>query len=80
MDKKRTSYAPAAVSAFMALLIVYVGSYFALIVPGGYHLEHSGPGYYYFTWECYRFGGAWSDRIFYPIHRIDRRLRPDTWN
>ncbi|QDU27158.1 hypothetical protein ETAA8_22430 [Anatilimnocola aggregata] len=57
--------------------ILYVGSYFALVNPDPTGLPNwgmnTGSGHY-------RYGGAWSDRVFWPLERIDRMFFPGRWD
>jgi hypothetical protein len=79
MDKQSQSRAPLIVSIVLLLLpLLYVGSYFALLNPHKNTAER---------WQQvmttgnvnYRAGGWFSDCCFWPIERIDRKLRPSVW-
>jgi hypothetical protein len=78
MERHRSS----AVGLFVAMLllvpVVYVGSYLALVRPfavmipdrrtsGSYELRH------------YRYGGDWSEAVFWPLEQADRWIRPTAW-
>ncbi|WP_425618040.1 hypothetical protein NA78x_001733 [Anatilimnocola sp. NA78] len=76
-----TSRAPLIVAVVLLLLLVlYVGSYLALVVPGGFYRTHSGRGYHYRTFDYCRLGGEWSNRVYFPLHLIDRKVRPGAWD
>jgi hypothetical protein len=78
--KKELAYAV----VFVALLAgLYVGSYYALIVPrftfvvpimGAAHWE----GATMFQPD-YRFGGDTAKAVFAPWHQVDLRIRPGAW-
>ena len=71
------------VVAILALLLVpvlYVGSYFALLIPT--HLIFSpspGPARMLVT-AHYRYGGQSTERLYWPLEQIDRRARPGMWS
>jgi hypothetical protein len=75
MTKPR-SFAPIIAAVLLLLPVLYVGSYFAMIVPRG-------------SWTAiisstcpvprYRVGGVWLERFFWPLEQIDRKLRPRAW-
>ena len=76
MDKQRTSTAPlfVAIIALVVVLLLYVGSYLALVNPPpdfafGSRMPNS----------HYRAGGKWAERIFWPLEQIDRKVRPGAW-
>jgi hypothetical protein len=75
----------------LLLPLLYLGSYFALVVPGG-RVEVrqvpamamvSGKPQRQLVFETevrhYRAGSAWCERIFWPLEQIDRKLRRGTW-
>ncbi|WP_254507837.1 hypothetical protein [Anatilimnocola floriformis] len=82
---KRESRAPLIVAIVLLLLpVVYVGSYLALVVPSGRSVVR--PNYVdqqtlepSWTWSNYRFGYPKTDRFFWPLEFLDRRVRPETW-
>jgi len=68
----------------LLLLLLYVGSYLAMVLPDGRTVMRSNfvdpetlEGD--FSWSNYRFGYPLSDRIFWPLELLDRRVRPGTW-
>ena len=61
----------------LLLPVLYVGSYFAMVVPRPsigkmVQLGH-GP-----LWK-YRCGDRFAVTLFWPLEQIDRRIRPDAW-
>lgn len=70
------------VAAVLLLLFLYVGSYFALVVPSGvgiYMDDRTRIDPYLGTSINYRWGGATANTIFWPLEQIDRKLRPKAW-
>ena len=73
--------APLIIVILLLLLpMLYVASYFALVLPGGY-IRTPAP------WETninantlvsndYRIGGVWSRQFYWPLELVHRRLRP----
>jgi hypothetical protein len=70
-------------AVLLLLPVLYVGSYFALVVPEGYLREASvqvtEPTPEMFFLKHYRFGGKVAARAYWPLEQIDRRLRPGAW-
>jgi hypothetical protein len=65
--------APIIAAVFLVLPMLYLGTYFALVVPGQQ-----------FTWgnlpqPPYRFGGRAAAVLFWPLEQIDRKVRPWAW-
>ena len=78
--KLTRSFAPLLVSLLLLLVpVAYVASYAGLVRPGRvfYTCSHLGNGE--ILVEPYAFGDEWSERIFWPLEQLDRRLRPDVW-
>ncbi|WP_425613636.1 hypothetical protein NA78x_003471 [Anatilimnocola sp. NA78] len=80
---KRDARAPLIVAIVLLLLpVLYVGSYLALVEPGGVRFTKVvsvGSQYRIVViYETYRYGGNWADRIFWPAEQIDRKVRPET--
>jgi hypothetical protein len=86
--------APLIIAIVLLLLpVLYVGSYLALVTPSGTITgfrqataqEHFDAGLRTSSTlilpveYSYRYGGNWSERIFWPLQQIDRRVRPRTW-
>jgi hypothetical protein len=67
---KPHAIAVAVVLAVAVLFVGYVVGYYALPTP----IFQGSMGY-----PHYRAGGEISSQVFMPIHRLDRRLRPDYW-
>ncbi len=77
---KRESRAPLIVAIVLLLLpVLYVGSYLALVVPGGVKRPIPTGVTARLSWDRYRIGGNWSVIIFWPLEQIDRKLRPGAW-
>lgn len=65
--------APLVVAICMLLLpVIYVGSYFALVLPEGTNTWRSTPIHY-------RWGERKLEPVYYPIEQLDRRMRPLAW-
>ncbi|WP_254513273.1 hypothetical protein [Anatilimnocola floriformis] len=73
---KRESYSPLIVAIALLLLpIVYVGSYLTLVVPSAFvTLTRSA------NRGNYRVASAVCSRIFWPLEKIDRKVRPQAWD
>jgi hypothetical protein len=77
-----TSRAPLILAIVLLLLpVLYVGSYFALVVPSGIPRRMAGPygGTYISFNEHYRFADTEAKFLFWPLEQIDRRMRPKAW-
>lgn len=74
--KMTTSRAPLIAAVVLLLLPVsYFGSYFALVLPSGFYARRGSQPY-----RChYRLDLKGAERIYWPVERIDRRLRPAAW-
>ncbi|QDU30820.1 hypothetical protein ETAA8_59690 [Anatilimnocola aggregata] len=74
-----TNRAPLIVAIVLLILpVLYVGSYLALVLPDGERFELANSLQYLPT---YRFGTAsWAWRVYWPLERIDRRVRPEAWD
>ena len=74
MQKSRST-APIIAAVLLLVPVLYVGSYFALVVPQGIYPvgDPFAPTMYY------RFGNGIAQRLYWPLERIDRRLRPKAW-
>jgi hypothetical protein len=73
---KRESRAPLIVAIVLLLLpVLYVGSYFVLVVPEGFLVARDGQNF----GTYYRIGGAWSRRFYWPMEEIDQKIRPRAW-
>ena len=63
--------APILAALLLLLPVLYVASYFALVLPGPADPNRE--------WCHYRWGSEWSYRTFWPLEEIDRKLRPGVW-
>lgn len=76
-----TNRAPLLVAiVFLLLPLLYVGSYFALVLPGPAGVVTVPPHGWYLERHKYRAGGSVADVIFWPVEQVDKALRPDVWN
>jgi hypothetical protein len=78
MDKPR-SFAPILAAVLLLFPLLYVGSYLALVLPGGKVVVSGGPQLLPAYASNYRVDGQWPWRIFWPLEQIDRRVRPGAW-
>ena len=80
---KPTSHAVLFIGLVLLILaMLYVGSYFALVLPDGRSvgIYRSRADYELnWTWSNYRFGYPHTDRFYWPLEYLDRRMRPGTW-
>ncbi|WP_425615811.1 hypothetical protein NA78x_005742 [Anatilimnocola sp. NA78] len=83
-----TNRAPLIVAVVLLLLpVLYVGSYLALVVPGGKQFVtyyRSNDPQFPLTGDVklgrYRVAFQACSRIFWPLEQIDRKVRPGAWN
>ena len=69
--------APLILAIVLLLLpVLYVGSYLALVVPGGRMVSL---GYRNSFYVHYRVDPEWPARVFWPLEQIDRKARPSAW-
>ncbi|WP_254508836.1 hypothetical protein [Anatilimnocola floriformis] len=80
---KRESRVPLIVAIVLLLLpVLYLGSYLALVKPGpddfrSYAVSLTpSPGFYDTN---YRFANPLLSRVYWPLEKIDRKLRPGAW-
>lgn len=80
------SRAPLIVAIVLLLLpVMYVGSYLALVVPRGTRARYPindprQPGVRSVGYPThYRRGHHLSERLFWPLEQIDRKVRPGAW-
>ena len=78
----KASRTPLILAIVMLLLpVLYVGSYLALVVPGGVPESESAQFITYRTpIPHYRFAAEHLEHCFWPLEQIDRMFRPKTWN
>ena len=65
--------APILAAVILLLPILYIGSYFAIVLPNPLEkalADVSG---------TYRFGGQFAEAFYWPVQRVDQELRPHTW-
>jgi hypothetical protein len=76
----RESRAPLIVAiVLLALPVLYVGSYLALVVPEGHFRNDPLREGLYDKWVHYRVMPGQAGRFFWPLEQIDRKLRPEAW-
>jgi hypothetical protein len=77
MNDRRTNAAPIAIAVLLAVPLLYVGSYFALVeVSDGAILNTDNE----WAWvEKYRVGTIAARVIYKPLNWVDRQLRPSYW-
>lgn len=75
------SRAPLIVANVLLLLpVLYVGSYFAMVVPDGILIGTIKVDYVRQpVISHYRTGGDITATIFWPLEQVDRKLRPGAW-
>ena len=74
-ENAQVNRAPLILAIVLLLLpVLYMGSYFALVVPVGIFGE-TGMGWYY---GHYRLSRKF-EHIFWPLEQIDRQVRPGAW-
>jgi hypothetical protein len=81
MERKRDITAPVGIAVVLLLLpVLYVGSYYALVVPTqGSFLGSARHPVSAEMFPDYRIVGRYGDSFYKPIHNMDRELRPATW-
>lgn len=72
------------VAALLLILpVLYVGSYFALVVPQSISVfppDDGQPAVSRFgRIDYYRFEIKWGERFFWPLQQLHRTIRPDDW-
>ena len=66
----------------LLLPVLYVGSYLALVTPDLRAVEDTSAApknRWRIVFTHYRFGRPWSERIYWPLEQIDRKVRPKVW-
>jgi hypothetical protein len=79
MAERRWNPGPIIAAVLLLLPVLYVGSYLALVTPGGYTKTISGVTTT-ISPQSYRWGEPGIARFFWPLEKIDRRLRPGPWD
>jgi hypothetical protein len=82
MEKQPQSRAPLIVAIALLLLpVLYAGSYLALVEPEGvYHVCMSGNSSARSLMGHYRFYSPITDKVFWPLEQVDRKVRPGAWD
>jgi hypothetical protein len=78
MDDKRPYAAWTAAALLLAVPVLYVGSYLALVRPAGFWQVSkvlTNPP----RLENYAFGGRIAEAFYWPLEQVDRNVRPDAW-
>ena len=65
-------------ACLIALLVVYIGSYLALLQPFNLDLYNGQSGTRYRS-PWFRIGGPVTARVFQPMLWVDRQVRPNFW-
>jgi hypothetical protein len=79
MDKQPQSRAPLIVAIVLLLLLPYVASYLAMVVPGGIMGRDVDGTEFVYTNRHYWVPGSYEQAaatLFWPLEQIDRRVRP----
>jgi hypothetical protein len=77
MEDHRSRIVIVTMLLLVALPVLYIGSYLALVQPSGSFRATGAPGEY--AIDYYRAGGAFSATIFWPAEQVDRKVRPKRW-
>jgi hypothetical protein len=73
--------APLIAAIFLLLPVLYVGSYLALVNPQGMmFVAESSAGHFSGPVYHYRIESRGPAVLFWPLERIDRKVRPGAWN
>lgn len=76
MEEKRSYAVPVIAGVLLLLPCLYVGSYYALVEPTSI-LSLSYDDVTFLPY--YSVGGETAKAAFYPVHRLDRLVRPSHW-
>ena len=72
--------APIFAAILLLLPVLYLGSYFVVVDPAGNHFCGSFTDFSVKKYlGHYRYGGSWSERLYWPLEQVDRRVRPHAW-
>lgn len=66
-------------AVLLALPLLYVVSYLVLVTPPGPTTAKSSLARLFGPPPSYRIEGKWPGKVFWPIERLDRKLRPKAW-
>ncbi len=80
MARSSSNFPPLVAATILLLLVLYAGSYLALVLPGP-------PTYApvpYPPWRkdtpTYRVFPAVAKKVYWPLEQLDRRVRPKAWD
>jgi hypothetical protein len=78
---KSRSFAPIIAAFLLLLLVLYVGSYLALVVPDGcVHRSLPIGNRVGMDWlSNYRIQGRFVERCYWPLEQVHRKLKPGVW-
>lgn len=76
MDKSRTVTPLLIAILFLVLPLLYLGSYFALVLPRGAWVRDTGNS----RRVHYRHYDSVAQFAYWPVEQIDRRVRPREWD
>ena len=77
-DKSQSSGGPVIFAVVLLMLpVLYIGSYLSLVKPEGRRLyDRSG----FIRVASYRVDGRLPSQFYWPLEKIDRRVRPQAWS
>jgi hypothetical protein len=78
MNDRRSNAAPIAIAVLLALPLLYVGSYLALVEVSGVAIANADNEKWAWV-ENYRVGTNAARTIYKPLNWADRQLRPSYW-
>jgi hypothetical protein len=77
MTSRPSAAAPILVTVLLLLLVLYVGSYLALVWPDGERFNWADSRT---DFPTYRYGTqSWAGSVYWPLEQIDRKVRPGAW-
>lgn len=80
--RTRSSSAPVIAAILLLLPLLYVGSFYLLLRPherpDGYR-TYDVPLLHYVEEETAYDVGSWLSTVYWPMMRMDKALRPDSW-
>ncbi len=78
MEKQTPSRAPLFIAVVLLILpLLYLGSYLLLVWPDGERFNFADSSS---DFPTYRYGSeSWAAVLYWPLEKIDRKLRPDSW-
>jgi hypothetical protein len=78
-DKERSSRIPLIAAVLLLVPVLYVGSYLALVTPGGYKVNRRAAPVLFFSPSYYRCCEPVCATLFWPLEKCHRKLRPGAW-